>query len=195
MTEKQNTKKWYKSPVSYVLFLTIPLMYYLISNSLVFIKAVSHYDADIGEAFTLVKRSDKDYFYDNTPNIESYPIVSTKEELDALGNDPLLINFYKIHCPYCEISHESFEKTRQDFIKKYPEYADRVVYVMTKSDIGQELIYAHNIPVAASMLLLDSDNGTVLDSSQTTEKGIVAHDKNIRHAFDTLTVKLTQTAN
>lgn len=158
--KKQNTiikkyeRRWVKPTVITLIIILIPLFFFGLKHGSTVVKAISDYDASINETMTLIGRKDKEMFFENTPKQGVHPIVSSEKELPE---KPVLIAFYLLHCPYCEMAKPSIEKERLRLIDQYDSIDDQFIYVNVQSSLGKQLIHKYNVTGASSMLLLAPD--------------------------------------
>lgn len=156
------------------------------------VKSVKDYDSDFKEVRYLLKRNDKDYFFNHTPNNKEHPIIENESELP---NKPILIILYRQHCNMCEVATDSIKGYTEQLNEKYDTdiLGRNIVYVNLKSPLGEQLIEEYSIERASAMLLLknDYDQHTLLYRGETDSSGItVPAAQNITQIFEELDSEL-----
>ena len=163
---REYQRRWIKPTVITLLIILLPILTFGLYHSKTIINARSNYNSNTEEIWQLIKRDNKQKFFDNTPNYNDHVIAETQNDLPP---KPYLVAFYMQHCPYCEVVHDSIKHNEEQIKEIYPSIETPVVYVDVKSPIGQELIHEHEVMAASSLMLIaedESDNMLVMSGTQ-----------------------------
>lgn len=185
---KKYERRWVKPTVIALVLILVPIALFFSVNGVVIHKAMTDYNATIGDVSTLLQRDDPNTFFKETPNETKDPIAKNNE---LLPSGPVLISFYLRHCKYCEAAHSTVEKEIKAFTEEHPDQAERIVYVDVRSPFGKELVSKYKVQGAASILLLDGEFNSLTYMASDTPNGIVVEKDAIHNSFTQLATRIS----
>lgn len=185
---KKYERRWIKPTIITLVLILVPIALFFSVNGVVIHKAMTDYNATIGDVSTLLQRDDRDTFFEETPNKTKDPIAKNNE---SLPSGPILISFYLRHCKYCEAAHSTVEKEIKAFTEEHPDEDNRIVYVDVRSAFGKELVSKYKIQGAASILLLDGEFNSLTYMASDTPNGIVVEKDAIHNTFTQLATRVS----
>lgn len=170
--------------ISFIIVILLIISIIFIPKLITTNKAMNQMHSSFSESYTLAKRKDHNKALTNSPNKKEDNIFTAESQISK--DNPKLIIFYKVNCPFCEASHSTIIKSIKSLKENNPniDFHKNMGFVDVDSELGTKLVKKFGIKHAATMTLINK-NGTYENYSQAYKKSnkFIANSESIVSTF------------